>query len=120
MTPMELTSRVTWESGGAVAVLSLVSGLVGGVPVAAGVGAGGVLAITNFRWLAGRVVSVLGGVPTPGGWALGFGLRLIALACATAGLMATGLVHPLGVVVGLTVLPGALVLRGLRQARAEH
>jgi len=120
MTPMELTSRVTWESGGAVAVLSLVSGLVGGIPVAAGVGAGGVLAITNFRWLAGRVVSVLGGVPTLGGWALGFGLRLIALACATAGLMATGLVHPLGVVVGLTVLPGALVLRGLRQARAEH
>ena len=119
MSPMELTSRVTWESGGAVAVLSLVSGLVGGVPAAAGVGAGGVLAIANFRWLAGRVVSVLDGVPAPGGWALGFGIRFIALAVATAGLMASEWAHPLGVVVGLTVLPCALVLRGLGQARAE-
>jgi hypothetical protein len=34
-------------------------------------------------------------------------------------LLASGVAHPLGLVVGLTVLPGALVLRGLRQARAE-
>ena len=119
MKPTELTSRVTWETGGAVALLSLVSGLVGGVAVAAGVGAGGLLAITNFRWLSGRVLSVLDGAPAPGGWALGFGLRLAALAIATAALLATGIVHPLGVVVGLTVLPGALILRGLSQAAAE-
>jgi hypothetical protein len=118
MSPMELASRVTWESASAVAVLSLVSGLVGGVPVGAGVSAGGVLAIANFRWLAGRVVSVLDG-GRPRGRALGFGLRLIALAAVTASLMATGLAHPVGVVIGLTVLPCALVLRGLGQARAE-
>ncbi len=120
MNPMELTSRTTWETSGAVAILSLASGLVAGVPIAIGVGAGGALAITNFRWLAGRVVSVLEGTPAPGGWALGFGLRLAGLACAAAGLMASGVAHPLGVVVGLTVLPCALILRGLRQARAEN
>ena len=119
MSPIELTSRVTWESGGAVATLALASGLVGGVPLATGVGAGGALAIANFRWLAGRVVKALDGVPVPGGWALGLGLRLVAFAGATAGLMASGWAHPLGVVIGLTVLPGALVLRGLRQAQTE-
>jgi hypothetical protein len=120
VSPLELTSRMTWESSGAVAILSLVSGLAGGLPVGVGVGAGGALAIANFRWLAGRVVGVLEDGPAPGGWALGFGLRLAVLACATAGLMASGLAHPLGVVVGLTVLPCALVLRGLRQAKAEN
>jgi hypothetical protein len=115
-----LTARVARDAVGVVAVLGLVSGLVGGVGVAAGVGAGGLLAIANFRWLAGRVVGVLVGGPAPVGWGLGFGLRLAALGCATAALLATGLVHPLGVIVGLTVLPGALILRGLRQAAAER
>jgi ATP synthase I chain len=117
--PLELTSRTTWESSGAVAILSLASGLVAGIPIAIGIGAGGALAITNFRWLSGRVMSILDGAPAPRGWALGFGLRLAALAGAAAGLMASGAAHPLGVVVGLTVLPCALVLRGLRQACAE-
>jgi hypothetical protein len=116
--PLELTSRTTWETSGAVALLSLASGLVGGVPAAIGVGAGGALAIANFRWLAGRVIA-LDGTPVPRGWALGLGLRLAALGAAAAGLLASGVAHPLGLVVGLTVLPGALVLRGLRQARAE-
>ena len=119
MSPTQLTSRVTWETGGAVAALALASGLVGGVPLAAGVGAGGALAIANFRWLAGRVMGALDGMPAPGGWGLGLGLRLAAVACAAAGLMAGGLAHPVGIVIGLTVLPGALVARGLRQARAE-
>ena len=73
----------------------------------------------NFRGLAGRVVSVLGGVPAPGGWVLGFGLRMVGVAAATAGLMASGVAHPLGVVLGFTVLPCALVRHGLGQARAE-
>lgn len=120
MSPIELTSRVTWESGGAVAALSFLSGLIGGVPVAAGVGAGGVLAIANFRWLAGRVVAVLDGMPAPGGWALGFGLRLLALAAATAGLLASGWVHPVGIVAGFTVLPCALVRQGVARTRARR
>jgi hypothetical protein len=118
VSPIELTSRVTWESGGAVAALVLLAGLIGGVPVAAGVGAGGALAIANFRWLAGCVVGILDGVPAPGGWALGFGLRLIVLGAAIAGLLASGWAHPLGVVAGFTVLPCALVRQGFAQARA--
>jgi hypothetical protein len=90
----------------------------GGVTVAAGVGVGGALAIANFRWLAGSVVGLLDGAPAPGGWALGFGLRLAVLGVATAGLLASGWAHPLGVVVGFTVLPCALVRQGFAQARA--
>jgi hypothetical protein len=120
MSPVELTSRVTWESGWAVALLSLGAALGIGGSAAAGVVAGGILAILNFRWLAGRVVCVLDGVPPPGGWVLGFGVRLVALAAATAALMGSGWAHPLGVVAGFTVLPCALIWHGLGQARAEH
>jgi hypothetical protein len=49
---MELT-RVTWESGGAVDALSWCRVSSAG-SVAAGVGAGGVLAITNFDGWPGR------------------------------------------------------------------
>jgi hypothetical protein len=119
MNPKELTARVTWESGAVVVVLALGTGLVGGVSAAVGVGAGGALAIAHFRWLAGRVVAVLNGAPSPGGWILGLGLRLVALASITAGLMLSGWAHPVGVVVGLTVLPCDLVVRGLVQASAS-
>ena len=118
MSPMESTSRVTWESGCAVAPCSPVRPRRRG-PVAAGVGAGGALAIANFRWLAGRVVASSTGAPRPGGWALGFGLRLVVLGAATAGLHGQRLGAPAGVVVGFTVLPCALVRHGLAQARAE-
>jgi hypothetical protein len=51
---------------------------------------------------------------------LGFGVRLVALAAATAALMGSGWAHPLGVVAGFIVLPCALIWHGLGQARAEH
>jgi hypothetical protein len=117
--PIELTSRVTWESGGAVILLALMAGLLGGASTAIGVGAGGALAITNFRWLAWRVVASLDGAPAPGGWILGLGLRFVALTSITAALMASGWAHPVGVVVGLTVLPCDLVVRGLVHASAQ-
>jgi ATP synthase I chain len=119
MNPMELTSRVTWESAAAVVFLAFGAGLIGEASAAAGIGVGGALAITNFRWLAGRVVAVLQGAPAPGRWSLGLGFRLIALTSVTAGLVMSGWAHPVGIVVGLTVLPCDLVVRGLAQAAAE-
>lgn len=120
MSPTDLTSRVTFESGGVVAALALLAVWVGGVTAAAGVCAGGALAIANFRWLSGRTLTVLAGLSGQGplgGWALGFGLRLGALAAVTAGLLVSGWAHPVGVVVGFTVLPCVLIVRGLALAR---
>jgi len=120
MSPTDLTSRVTFDSGGLVAALALLAGWVAGITAAAGVCAGGALAILNFRWLAGRTLTVLAGLSGHGplgGWALGFGLRLGALAAVTAGLLMSGWAHPVGVVVGLTALPCVLIVRGLAFAR---
>jgi hypothetical protein len=80
-----------------------------------------VLALTNFRWLSGRVVATLGDVghSTPvGGWLPGFALRLAAVGAAIGVLVATEWAHPVGLVAGLTALPCALVLRGLAGARS--
>lgn len=120
MNPTKLTSRVTFESGGLVAMLALPAWWVGGLTAAAGVCAGGALAIMNFRWLSGRTLTTLAGLSGHGplgGWVLGFGFRLSLLAIVTAGLLVSGWAHPVGVVIGLTVLPGVLIMRGLALAR---
>jgi hypothetical protein len=123
MSPTELSARVTRDTGGLVAALTLLAGWVGGAAAAVGVCAGGALALVNFLWLSGRVVAVLGdvsgGSASYGGWVLGFGLRLVTLAVATGFLVGSGWAHPVGVVVGLTVLPCTLIMRGLAQASAR-
>jgi hypothetical protein len=119
MSPTELTSRVTFETGCAAAVLTLLAGWVGGLTVAAGVGAGATMAIANFRWLSWRVVGLGradGAVP---GWAVGFGLRFAALATAIGVLLASEWVHPVGVVIGFTLLPCTLIRRGLAETNRQ-
>ena len=120
MNPTELTSRVTFETGCVVVVLTLLAGWAGGVAAAAGVCAGGALAIANFRWLSRRVVGVLGhpdGAVV--GWAFGFGVRFAALAAAIAALVASEWAHPLGVVVGFTLLPCIVIRCGLAEASRQ-
>ena len=62
MTSSDLTTRVTRRTAAAVAVLALGGGWLGGAPGAAGVLAGGALALGSFRWLAARVVAVCRGL----------------------------------------------------------
>jgi hypothetical protein len=50
-------------------------------------------------------------------WALGLGLRYVLLFGAVALLLGYGLVHPLALVAGLSVLPPVLIACGLRAAR---
>ena len=117
MSPTELTTRVRVETGCVVVVLTLLGGWAGGLTAAAGVCAGGLMAIVNFHWLSRRVLRGLG--PADGlalGWSLGFGLRFATLTAATAILLANQWVHPLAVVVGLTLLPCTLVRCGLAEA----
>jgi hypothetical protein len=121
MSPAELTSRVTADTGYLVAALALLAAWVGGAAAAVGVLAGGGLALANFRWLAGRVLALgeVGGAAPAGGWIPGFALRLAAMGVATAVLVATGWAHPVALVAGLTTLPCAVVARGLAQAGAR-
>ena len=127
---MELMSRVTIETGYLVIALSVLAGWIGGLTAAAGVCAGGAMAIVNFRWLSRRVLGGLGqagtsadapggtqadsphGVPVAG-WVLGFGVRFTVLAVAIGAVVASGWAHPVGLVIGFSLLPFTLIGRGL-------
>src|SRR5258705_6407315 len=109
MTSNDLTTSVTRRTAAAVAVLTLAGGWLGGAPGAAGVLAGGALALGSFRWLAARVVALSAGAAMPTAWVAVTGLRLAAVAALAAMAFAGGWVHPIALLAGYTVLPVALV-----------
>ena len=119
MTSSDLTTSVTRRTGAAVAVLMLAGGWLGGAPGAAGVLAGGALALGSFRWLAARVVAVSVNPSMASAWVAVTGVRLAAVAALAAMAFAGGWVHPIALLAGYTVLPAALVMQGLRLAREE-
>jgi hypothetical protein len=117
MIQTDLTGRVVRENGVAVIVLAVLAAAVAGTTGAAGVLAGGALALGNFWWLSGRAAAAVSGpAPAAAGWGLTFGLRFVALAAATAILLVSGWAHPVGLLIGLTVLPCGLIARGLADA----
>jgi|GEM_PF-1427168 len=121
MTTSELSVRVTVESAIASGALALVALAGWGPGAAAGVAAAGALAILNFRWLArgAALAAGAGRERRPAAWALAAAGRFAAVLAVLAALLASGWVHPVGVVAGLTVLPLAVVVRGLGAARKE-
>ena len=119
MTSSDLTTSVTRRTAAAVAVLMLAGGWLGGAPGAAGVLAGGALALGSFRWLAARVVAVSVNPAMASAWVAVTGVRLAAVAALAAIAFAGGWVHPIALLAGYTVLPVALVMQGLRLARKE-
>ena len=116
----ELRLRVTMETAIVVAVLALPAAWLAGAPAAVGVLAAGALAVGNFWWLA-RAAANAGDPAAPrrevAGWVLGAGARFAVLFAAFAALCAGGYAHPVAVVVGLSVLPCAVIAQGLRSAR---
>ncbi|KRT73375.1 MAG: hypothetical protein XU13_C0014G0013 [Candidatus Rokubacteria bacterium CSP1-6] len=116
----DLSGRVTWSGLAAVIALSAVAGWAAGVEGAAGVAGGGAVALLNFRWLARSVANAAalvrdggsGGAALRGAW-----LRHLSTVGALGLLLGSGWTHPLGVIVGLSVLPPILVAQGLRAAR---
>lgn len=126
MAAADLTSRVMWLGGCAVATLSAGAWWLGGAPAAAGVAGGGGIALINFRWLSrdvGRAVALVaegrGGLARIGR----IGLRQFVTLGGLGMLVAQGWVHPAAVGVGLAALPPVLLVQGLldsrMQARAE-
>src|SRR5262245_9028170 len=119
MRTSDLTTSVTRRTAAAVVVVMVAGGWPGGVPGAAGVLAGGALALGSFRWLAARVRAVAADATVSSGWIAVTGLRLAAVAALAALAFAGGWVHPIALLVGYTVLPVALVSQSLRLAREE-
>jgi hypothetical protein len=119
MTVNELQGRVTIDSALAIAALSLGAAWLGGGTAVLGVIAGGTIAVVNFRWLSRRASAVCEALESGGerGWLVGLGLRFTAITVVCTALFLSGWVHPVGVVVGLTVLPCDLIARGLAAAR---
>jgi ATP synthase I chain len=119
MNPTDLTSRVSRDACVLGAAVAAPAAWLGGLDGALGAAAGAGIAVGNFRWLASRVTTQADGSAGRVLWALSAMLRLSALAAAVAAAILSGHAHPLGIVAGLSVLPVAVVARGLRDARAE-
>lgn len=119
----DLRLRVTVETAIAVAALALPAAWIAGPSAAIGVLAAGVLTVGNFWWLS-RAASSAADPNAPrtevAGWVLGAGARFAVLFAAFAALCAGGYAHPVAVVVGLSVLPCALIAQGLRSARETN
>jgi hypothetical protein len=102
------------------AVLAAGAAVVGGASGAAGVLAGGALAIGSFRWLTSSALAASPGAGRAAvRWLPGAALRLSAIAVAAAVVLAGDWAHPVGLVAGLTVVPCAVIGAGLRGARPE-
>ena len=97
--------------------IALVAGWLGGRTALLGIAAGAGLALGDFWWLSARLESVGETAPRAVAWMAAAGLRLAGVALAVAALFLTGHFNPVALVVGLAVLPCALVARGLRLAR---
>jgi ATP synthase I subunit len=116
MSRNSLSMRVAAQTCAMSGVLALGAAWLGGGTAAVGVLAGAAIAVLNFLWLA-RGARRATTAASPAGWALVSSLRLLAVALACAALLSTRAVHPLAIVIGLTVLPCALIARGLAAAR---
>ena len=116
----DLCLRVTRETAIAVGALTVPAAWLAGPSVAVGVLAAGALTVGNFWWFS-RAISAAADPADPrsqvGGWMLAAGARLAVLCAVFAALCAGGYAHPVAVVIGLGVLPCALVARGLVSAR---
>jgi hypothetical protein len=116
---IELRTRITITSGALGGALALAAAYLGGLPAVLGIAAGAMLALGDFWWLAARVGMLLTPEAVWGGsgWLLATGLRFAVLTAGAALVLVTGVVHPVALVIGFTVLPVVLVAQGLRAAR---
>ena len=116
----DLVARVTRGVLLALVPAALTGGLLAGWPGAAGAAAGALIALVSFRWIAraarGAAALFAGGRPSAL-WMLGLALRHLTLFGVIAGLLGSDLVHPMGLAVGLSVLPPILIAFGLRAVR---
>jgi hypothetical protein len=111
----DLVGQVMAVTGAAALALAAGAAAVGGGRAALGVAAGAAISLLSFRWLTGGAARM---ASRPAGLALGaLGLRYATMFTLIALLLGSGGAHVMGVIVGLSVLPPALIALGLRAAR---
>jgi hypothetical protein len=116
----ELIRGVVGVGAACLIPLALGGFLVAGAEGGLGVAAGGALALGNLWLLARgseRALRLFTGRPLHPLWVLGLGLRYLALFGALGLLLWSGRVHPLALIVGLSVLPPLLVACAVRSLR---
>jgi hypothetical protein len=117
MISSDFTPRVALETTAIVTALTVPAAWLGGVSAALGVLAGGLLGVGNFCWLSGQAraaCEAVTGAARRDGWMLLSTLRLFVTTAACAILLVTGWIHPVALLVGLTVLPYEVIAQGLR------
>jgi hypothetical protein len=113
----DLVRRVVISCAALLVPLSIAGALLAGRAALLGILVGGGVTLGNLLWLSygsGRVSGLSRGRPL---WFLSLGLRYLALFAALALCLWSGWVHPLALIVGLSVLPPVLIIQGLRVAR---
>jgi len=114
--------RIEGWSWGALGLLSLAA-LPFGRAWSLGLLVGGGIALGNFRWLrlsVGHLVRSFRGRAGRPLWALGYGLRYLVIFGLLAAVLKTGWIHPVGILVGLAVLPVSLLVGGLAWATVRE
>lgn len=116
----ELIQRVLAVGAACVLPLALAGFLAAGSHGGLGVLAGGAIALGNL-WLLARgsdwALGLFTGPRIHPLWVLGLGLRYLALFGLLGFLLWSGRVHPVALILGLSVLPPVLITYGLRSVR---
>lgn len=123
MSVARLSAAVATGSAVGVAALGAGAAMLAGGAAGLGVAAGGALGVAGFWRLARDAEraadAVVGGGRVRLGWLAGAAARLLGIGVALGALLASGWTHPVGLVVGLAIVPAAVVVQGLRLARAR-
>jgi hypothetical protein len=117
MGPRDFTARVSARGAVVVGVAALVSGWLGGASAAAGLLAGGAIALLDFRWIARSLAAPGAGARLTAGHLVASAGRLLAAFGALGLVLASGWVHPVALMAGLALVPAVLIAHGLRAAR---
>jgi ATP synthase I chain len=85
--------------------------------VTLGIAAGGLLVILNFNWMGRSLLRVMGAPEaySPKGFQRNYLFRLVVVACAIYLLLVRGEVHPLALLVGLSVVVLSLLFATIRR-----
>lgn len=117
----ELIRWAVGVSAACLLLLTLGGALVAGLHGGLGVLAGGAIALGNLALLArgsDRALGLFTGRHVHPLWILGLAARHLALFGVLGLLLWSGLVHPVALIVGLSVLPPVLIAYALRGPRA--
>jgi len=118
---LDLVRRVSRAVCALLVPASIAGGLLGGWRGSIGVLAGALVSLTSLHWIARSVKSAAGffaGGRAHPLWVFALGLRYVLLFGAVGLLLTSGVVHPLALMGGLSILPPVLIVAGLQAARS--